>query len=125
MGKNFHLPTSARRWAGTTHPAALKTWQQVKHGEDGAGHAFEKLGLRVQVQKEYLAHLALHVQEHNASGQDDEARGLVTREEALRCLAARRGACPARPSPAGREPPARPVSLRALSVALRFHPPTT
>lgn len=67
----------------------LKTWQEAKREEDdrAPSHPFEELGLHVNAQKDYLAHLALHLQEHG--GDDDEARGLIARHDALACLVAR------------------------------------
>ncbi|MBI3268844.1 MAG: metallophosphoesterase [Planctomycetes bacterium] len=69
----------------------LKTWQEARTDErsDSRVHPFEKLGLHVQTQKQYLAHLAAYVQERGASAEREDARGLVTRRDALDCLAAR------------------------------------
>ncbi|MCP4569285.1 MAG: hypothetical protein GY841_17050, partial [FCB group bacterium] len=50
----------------------LKTWQEAKREEDDRApiHPFEQLGLYINTQKDYLAHLALHLQERG--GDDDE-----------------------------------------------------
>ncbi|MCY1074685.1 metallophosphoesterase [Archangium lansingense] len=68
----------------------LKTWQEAKYGEDEqAPHAFSRLNLPIQTQKDYLAHLALHVQERNQQGEDEDSRGLISRPDALESLANR------------------------------------
>jgi len=68
----------------------LKTWQEARQGEGEAGspHPFDKLQLDLNRQKDYLAHLAFHLQENSPSAEDD-VRGLIEYEAALRCLSAR------------------------------------
>jgi formylglycine-generating enzyme required for sulfatase activity len=73
----------------------LNSWQEAKReGESSAGgagapHPFETIGLHVATQKDYLAHLAMCVQERNQSADEDEGRGLIRRTDALDCLARR------------------------------------
>jgi hypothetical protein len=67
----------------------LKTWQEAKREEGVAPRALQGIDLHVQTQKDYLAHLAFFVQEKNQGGKDEEARGLLSRSEALDCLGAR------------------------------------
>lgn len=67
----------------------LKTWQEAKREEGAAPRALEGVDLHVQTQKDYLAHLAFFAQQKNQSGKNEEARGLVSRSEALDCLGAR------------------------------------
>lgn len=68
----------------------LKTWQEAKrHEDDPILHAFERLGLHAHRQKDYLAHLAMYIQEKNQGHQGDDARGLVDRKDAVEVLAAR------------------------------------
>ena len=69
----------------------LKTWQQAKRGgAAGAEHDADRLGLHVHTQKDYLAHLAMHLQEKGSQGgEDDDARGLLPRTEAIEVLARR------------------------------------
>ncbi len=68
----------------------LKTWQEAKRppGGDADLHPFEKLGLYLHTQKDYLAHLALAMQ-GQSTGAGEEARGTIPRAEALERLAAR------------------------------------
>jgi 3',5'-cyclic AMP phosphodiesterase CpdA len=68
----------------------LKTWQEAKRPPGGEAelHPFEKLGLYLHTQKDYLAHLALAMQSQSAA-QGEEARGMISRGQALECLAAR------------------------------------
>jgi 3',5'-cyclic AMP phosphodiesterase CpdA len=67
----------------------LKTWQEAKREEGAAPRALAGIDLHVQTQKDYLAHLAFFLQEKNQGGKDEEARGLLSRSEALDCLGAR------------------------------------
>lgn len=69
----------------------LRYWQEAKFDEKMTQelHPFEQLGLHFQIQRDYLAHLALHIQECNQAKDNDDARGLITRNEALECLAKR------------------------------------
>ena len=69
----------------------LRTWQEARRGEGQRSdpHPFEKLGLHVATQKDYLAHLAFFVQERNDVVEGEDARGLVGQMEALECLAKR------------------------------------
>lgn len=73
----------------------LRTWPDAKrqadpaHGDAISSHPFEKLGLHIATQKDYLAHLAMHVQEQNQASGDDEGRALIRRGDALDCLAER------------------------------------
>ncbi|MBC8871589.1 MAG: SUMF1/EgtB/PvdO family nonheme iron enzyme [Planctomycetes bacterium] len=68
----------------------LKSWLDAKR-EDGsaigqaAPAAFDNVGL----QKDYLAHLAMHVQQQNQGAEEDETRGLIHRNDALDCLTKR------------------------------------
>lgn len=69
----------------------LRSWQEAKGPlEADEIHPFERLRLRPHVQKEYLAYLALNVQERigNEPGADD-ARGLFPRDVALDVLTTR------------------------------------
>lgn len=68
----------------------LKSWQEAKHEEgQNSGHKFEELKLHLNIQQDYLAHLALHIQEHSGTATAEEARGLVSRVQALNILADR------------------------------------
>ncbi|EYF00027.1 Hypothetical protein CAP_1616 [Chondromyces apiculatus DSM 436] len=68
----------------------LRSWLEAKQGPDGhvERHPFEELGLHQERQKDYLAHLALHIQ-GRPELRGEEARGLIARDEALDCLARR------------------------------------
>jgi predicted MPP superfamily phosphohydrolase len=65
----------------------LKTWQDAKRGDGQAARGIE--GLNVPTQKDYLAHLAFFIQQKNQGGKDEEARGLVSRREAVDALSLR------------------------------------
>jgi len=67
----------------------LRTWQEARRGEGPRSdpHPFEKLGLHIATQKDYLAHLAFFIQERNDVVAGEDARGLVSTLEALECLA--------------------------------------
>lgn len=69
----------------------LRTWQEARRGEGPPSdpHPFEKLGLHIATQKDYLAHLAFFVQERNDVVEGEDARGLIGTREALECLAKR------------------------------------
>lgn len=69
----------------------LKNWQEAKAADhsNATVHPFEALQLHVQTQKDYLAHLALYIQARNPGGVEEETRGLISRREALDCLATR------------------------------------
>lgn len=81
----------------------LKTWQEARRPDDQAGrdprqsstgegapsHEFDPLDLHPHVQKDYLAHLAIHIQEKNQGHKGVDARGLVDRKEATEVLAKR------------------------------------
>jgi len=73
----------------------LKTWQDAKReggsptGDVAESHPFQRLGLHVATQKDYLAHLAMRAQELNQATAEDEGRGLIRRRDALDCLAKR------------------------------------
>jgi len=67
----------------------LKTWQEARNDGEAVAHMFARLGLHIQTQKDYLAHLALQVQEKNQEGSDEESRGLISRRDALEILTAR------------------------------------
>ncbi|NJL29194.1 MAG: NACHT domain-containing protein [Thermoanaerobaculia bacterium] len=68
----------------------LKTWQEAKYEEwQSSGHRFEELKLRLKIQQDYLAHLALHIQDRSGTAMDEEARGLISRPQALDVLADR------------------------------------
>jgi hypothetical protein len=67
----------------------LKTWQEAKRKDGEAPRAIDGLTLNVPTQKDYLAHLAFFVQQKNEDGNDEEARGLVSRREAIEALTER------------------------------------
>jgi len=69
----------------------LNTWQEAKKGQNGEieRHKFDELNLHRTTQKDYLAHLALFIQEKNQGEDSDEARGIIDRADALECLAER------------------------------------
>jgi len=66
----------------------LKTWQEARREDTAAPAGLGGLTLPVHLQKDYLAHLALSIQERN-EGKADDVRGLVTRRQALDCLTSR------------------------------------
>lgn len=69
----------------------LRTWRDARSGEGPRldPHPFERLGLHVATQKDYLAHLAIYIQDRNDVVEGEDARGLVGEVEALDCLARR------------------------------------
>jgi hypothetical protein len=67
----------------------LDTWQDARRKGDKTSHAFTRLELEPLRQKDYLAHLALYVQEKNQRHEDEDSRGIVSREAALEVLASR------------------------------------
>ncbi len=71
----------------------LNSWVNAKRDDRAAlnvaGHRFEELRLRVATQIDYLAHLALHIQELNQAAEDEEGRGLIRHDQAIECLARR------------------------------------
>lgn len=67
----------------------LKTWEEAKRGDGDNARSIEGLSLNVSTQKDYLAHLAFFIQQKNQAGEDEEARGLVARREAIDALARR------------------------------------
>ncbi|AKT37797.1 metallophosphoesterase [Chondromyces crocatus] len=73
----------------------LRSWLDAKRGpaDHAERHPFEHLRLHQDRQKDYLAHLALHIQSHPWKARtrlrDDASRGLIDRDEALECLAQR------------------------------------
>lgn len=69
----------------------LRTWQEARRGEGPRSdpHPFEKLGLHVATQKDYLAHLAFFVQQRNDVVEGEDARGLIGSLDALECLTRR------------------------------------
>lgn len=67
----------------------LKTWEDAKHGEGARTRGLDGLSLNVPTQRDYLAHLAFYIQQRNQSGKDEEARGLISRREAIEALARR------------------------------------
>lgn len=67
----------------------LKTWEEAKHGEGARTRGLDGLSLNVPTQRDYLAHLAFYIQQRNQSGKDEEARGLISRREAIEALARR------------------------------------
>jgi tetratricopeptide (TPR) repeat protein len=85
------LPTDRGELYDLCVDMLLRDWQDGRRGHKGAAepHPFEKLGLHVQTQKDYLAHLALFMQERNEGAKGEDARGLVTRDDAIACLAKR------------------------------------
>jgi hypothetical protein len=67
----------------------LKTWEEAKHGDGVSPRSIAGLALNVPTQKDYLAHLAFFIQQNNQAGKDEEARGLVSRREAIDALTQR------------------------------------
>lgn len=67
----------------------LKTWQDAKRGDGETARSAEGLTLSVPTQKDYLAHLAFFAQHQNRSGEDEEARGLLSRRDAIGALTSR------------------------------------
>ncbi|TKD12187.1 metallophosphoesterase [Polyangium fumosum] len=67
----------------------LKTWQEARRKDGEAHRALEGLTLHIPTQKDYLAHLAYYIQQKNQRGTDDNARGLISRREALDVLGVR------------------------------------
>ena len=93
----------------------LKTWQEAKRGDGEEARSIEELTLNVPTQKDYLAHLAFVVQQKNEGGRDDEARGLISRREAVEALAARHFSRAQRERPALTEIEARDEMARFLN----------
>ncbi|MBK9258706.1 MAG: metallophosphoesterase [Polyangiaceae bacterium] len=67
----------------------LKTWEEAKVGDGENPRSIKGLALNESTQKDYLAHLAFFIQQKNQGGEDEEARGLVSRREAVDALARR------------------------------------
>ncbi|MFO0757552.1 MAG: hypothetical protein U0359_13735 [Byssovorax sp.] len=89
----------------------LKDWREAKRKEEEQA---DVLALNVPVQKDYLAHLAFFIQQKNQGGGDEEARGLVSRREAIAALSARHLARAQRERPSLTEIEARDEMARFL-----------
>jgi predicted MPP superfamily phosphohydrolase len=85
------LPQDRATLYDTCVDMLLTSWQEARIGPAGEieAHPFKKLNLHVVTQKDYLAHLALYIQEKNEGADSDEARGIIDRVDALECLAKR------------------------------------
>ena len=87
------LPTDRGELYDLCVDMLLRDWQDARRGHTGVAepHPFEKLGLHVHTQKDYLAHLALFMQERNEAPKGGDARGLIAR---ARCNRLPREAAP-------------------------------
>lgn len=85
------LPQDRATLYDTCVDMLLTSWQEARIGPAGEieAHPFKKLNLHVVTQKDYLAHLALYIQDKNQGADSDEARGVIDRFDALECLAKR------------------------------------
>ncbi|XXX76039.1 metallophosphoesterase [Sorangium sp. So ce134] len=85
-----HLPQDRAKLYDQCIEMLLRSWLEAKRrpGGEVERHPFEVLGIHQERQKEYLAYLALHMQQKTWGGKE-EARGLIEREEVLDHLAQR------------------------------------